>query len=73
VTLEQQIADVMKRHQLSSVHIFTGAGWRAFGFRTDPKGFEASAESGEGATIAEAISNLDARLAEGPIHKAASK
>jgi hypothetical protein len=70
-TPEQLAADVRKRHGLSSLHLFETAalGWTVFGSRRDPKGFDASVESGRGATIADAIQSLDDRLRTGPIAK----
>lgn len=62
--------DIKSRHKLTSLHIFSEPPiWRVFGFRNDPKGYQASVEQGGGATIVAALQNLDARLIEGPIHK----
>ena len=71
MSAEHKAGAVMARHKLTSLHIFTAdAGWRAFGFRKDVAGFEASVESGQGNTIENALAHLDRRLVEGPIHKA---
>lgn len=68
---EQMAAAIKGRHTLSGLHIFDiGTGWRVFGFRKDPKGYQASVENGSGATIRAALEDLDRRLIEGPIHKA---
>ena len=70
--IEAEIASVKRRHGLSTCHIFddaAGGRWQVFSFRRDAKGYQASAESGAGETISAAISDLDRRLTEGPIHK----
>jgi hypothetical protein len=74
ISIEQLAADMKRRHQLTSLHIFDEAArstaqswWRVFGFRKTPEGFSASAESGAGPSITDALANLDARLAAGPI------
>lgn len=65
---------IKQRWQLTGLHLFdVGESWRVFGFRKDPKGYQASVENGRGATIAAALADLDARLAEGPIHKRANR
>jgi hypothetical protein len=70
VTPELLTVEVIGRHKLTSLHLFIeGRRWRVFGFRKDPKGYQASVENGSGATIIDAIENLNARLVEGPIHK----
>jgi len=70
VSPEDRTIDVKRRHGLTSVHIFDAPGlWRVFGFRNDPKGYQASVESGIGDTIVGALNDLDARLTEGPIHR----
>lgn len=62
--------EIRERHKLTTFHIFDDAnGWRVFGFRQHPKGFQASVEHGEGPKIAKALLDLDRRLIEGPIHK----
>lgn len=67
-------AEIKQRHGLTSLHIFDqGEGWRAFGFRKTAKGYNASVEHGSGTTVARALNDLDERLNEGPIHKAASE
>lgn len=72
-TLEQFAAFVRQRHGLSSLHIFTsdmpGVEWRIFAARINPKGIEASVESGGGATLMDAIKSIDERLTAGPINK----
>jgi hypothetical protein len=69
-SIESYAAAIIQRHGLTNLHLFTERGkWRVFGFRKDPKGYQASVENGAGQTIRDAISNLDARLIEGPIHK----
>ena len=66
---ELLIAQIKKRHRLTSVHIFDrDGGWRVFGFRGDAGSFEASVEEGSGPNIAEALEDLNMRLIEGPIH-----
>ena len=70
VTPEELATELKAKWNLSSIHIFNAEkNWRVFGFRNDAKGFQASAERGEGPSICHALANLDARLAEGPIHK----
>lgn len=70
MTPEQFATQVQERHALTGLHIFTSEdGWRVFGFRKHAKGYQASVESGEGKTISDAISNLNERLIEGPIHR----
>lgn len=70
---EQRAAEIRKAHGLSSLHLFTsdipGMEWRVFAHRKDPKGYQASVESGGGSNIAEALETLDARLKAGPIDK----
>ena len=69
-TVEDMVSGIRSRHELSGIHLFQDDdGWRAFGFRKNAKGFQASAERGAGPTIAGALQNLDTRLIEGPIHK----
>lgn len=71
---EQLAAAVKETYGLNSLHIFDeGAEWRVFGFRKETKGYQASVENGRGATIADALNDLSRRLAEGPIHRQASK
>ena len=66
---EKFAAEIKVRHGLSSLHLFTERGrWRVFGFRLDAKGYQASSESGTGPDILSALSNLNDRLIEGPIH-----
>jgi hypothetical protein len=68
MTEEDLTLDVMKRHRLTSIHLFTKPdGWRCFGFRRNAQGFDASTESGEGTTILAALADLDQGLKEGPI------
>ena len=65
--------EIRQRHNLTGLHIFNNVPdgeWRVFGFRADPKGYQASVESGRGPTIEAALAHMDARLIEGPIHKA---
>ena len=70
VTPEELAQELKAKWGLSSIHIFDAEkNWRVFGFRHDAKGFQASSEHGEGPSILHALANLDARLAEGPIHK----
>lgn len=67
---EAVAAEIRKRHKLTSFHIFDqDNAWRVFAFRKDPKGYQASVESGTGPNIVAALNDLDARLVEGPIHK----
>lgn len=65
--------DIRKRHDLSSLHLFTsdipGLRWRVFAHRKDPRGYQASVESGGGDTIEKALTTLDERLTAGPIDK----
>lgn len=73
MTNEQRAQEIRARHKLSSLHLFTSGidnlEWRVFASRLEPKGFEASVESGGGMTIEEALTTLDARLIAGPINK----
>ena len=67
---ERHCADIKAFHGLSGLHIFdTDRGWVVFGFRRNAEGFQASAESGHGETIQQALSDLNNRLHEGPVHK----
>lgn len=64
---------VRDAHDLSSLHIFdeTKADgtlqWRVFGFKKDPKGFQASTENRGGPSINEALRDLDRRIKIGPV------
>lgn len=70
MTAESVASLIKSRHGLTSLHIFDEPGrWRAFGFRKDPKGFQASVAEGVGVTIEDALRSLDQRLTEGPIPK----
>lgn len=72
-TLENLAETIRKRHDLSSLNIWhapiAGIEWHSRAFRHDPKGFQASVESGGGRTIREALVSLDERLTAGPINK----
>ena len=71
IEIETSTSELARRHRLTGIHIFqSGDVWRVFGFRKDPKGYQASVESGEGPTISDALTNMDERLIEGPIHRA---
>lgn len=73
MTNEQMAQEIRDRHSLSSLHLFQsdipGLAWRVYANRLDPKGFQASKESGGGMTIREALETLDARLIAGPIDR----
>lgn len=70
MSAEQVIADTKAKHGLSGLHIFEDHGvFVVFGFRRNPSGYQASVENGCGATIMAALTNLDGRLTEGPIHR----
>lgn len=65
---ESLAAEIRKRHALTNLHIFTvDDRWRVFGFRKDPKGFQASVENGDGETVVAALHDLDRRLKLGPV------
>jgi hypothetical protein len=70
---EERAKDIQERHRLTSLHLFTSdmpsLAWRVFASRRDPKGYEASCESGGGMTIRAALESLDERLTAGPINK----
>lgn len=69
-SIETLAAKIKTKHALTTLHIFDqGGGWSVFGFRQNPKGYQASSEVGRGETIEVALQNLDARLVEGPIHR----
>ena len=72
-TLEMLASDIRQRHELSSLHLFTsdipGLEWRVFASRKDPRGYQASVESGGGKDILTALTTLDERLTAGPIGK----
>ena len=72
-TLENMAEAIRKRHGLSAINLWhrpiDGLEWHARGFRKEPKGFEASVETGGGRTIREALISLDERLVAGPINK----
>jgi len=66
---EQYAADIQRRHNIRSLHIFArDKTWRVFASRGDEK-FQASVEEGRGADIAGALRNLDDRLTAGPINR----
>ena len=73
MSIEAKIEEVRVRHGLSAIHFFTqpidGLRWTAFGHRRDPRGFQASVESGGADTIEGAVDSLDARIKAGPIRK----
>jgi hypothetical protein len=74
MTAEQLAADVERRCNLGRLHIFDcPGGWRVFGSRKTPQGYQASVEEGFGPTILAAIQSLDERLAMGPIKASAQK
>lgn len=67
--IEDHAADIQRRHNIRSLHIFAqGPNWRVFGSRGDAA-FQASVEEGRGANIAAALRNLDDRLTAGPINR----
>jgi|HubBroStandDraft_3_1064219.scaffolds.fasta_scaffold142490_2 hypothetical protein len=67
IEIEALSTEISQRHKLTGIHLFkSGDQWRVFGFRKDPKGYQASVERGEGATITDAIANMDQRLIDGP-------
>ena len=70
---EKMAQDIRDRHGLSSLHLFQsdipGLAWRVYANRVDPKGYQASKESGGGMTIRAALETLDERLTAGPIGK----
>lgn len=66
--------EIRKRHGLTGFHIFAdGDVWRVFGFRNDPRGYQASVEQGRGATIAACLKDLDDNLIAGPIAAARAR
>lgn len=70
--IEDFAAAVRKKHGLATLHFFEqdeGLRWIVFGHRTNAKAFQESVGSGGGATLLEALENLDARLTAGPINK----
>lgn len=73
MTNEQKVTDLKERFGLSSLNLWShgidGLDWIARAFRKDPKGFEASNETGGGTTIAEALASLEERLIAGPVLK----
>lgn len=73
MTDEARAQTIRDKHGLSSLHLFQsdipGLAWRVYASRLEPKGYEASVESGGGMTIREALETLDARLIAGPINK----
>lgn len=70
MSAEMIASEIKLRHRLTSLHIFDQDGqWLVFGFRKEQSGLAASVENGQGATIIDALRNLDARFIEGPIHK----
>ncbi len=67
LTTEELAGNVKDAHDLSSLHIFDeGYIWRVFGFRRNARGFQSSVEWGRGATICDAIIDLNRRLVAGP-------
>lgn len=72
-TVENLAEALCKKHNLSSLNIWAPIGnvlgWHCRAFRNDPKGFQASVESGAGKTIRDALVSLDDRLMAGPINK----
>lgn len=74
MTDELLAEEIRNKHGLSRLHLFQsdipGLAWRVYASRTDPKGIQASCESGGGMTIRRALATLDARLTAGPINKA---
>jgi len=73
MTIEQLAADIRERHGLSSLNLWhlplDEMPWHARAFRADPKGFQASCETGGGKTVMSALKSLDERLTAGPIDK----
>ena len=73
MTVEQLAACIRERHGLSSLNLWhlplEQMPWHARAFRADPKGFQASCETGGGMTIKAALESLDERLTAGPIAK----
>lgn len=72
-TIENLAEVLIKKWDLSSLNIWApigdALGWHCRAFRRDPKGFEASVESGAGHTIRGALISMDERLRDGPINK----
>ncbi len=68
MTPEDLAQRCIEKHRLKHIHFFAEDGlWRAFGARTNARGFQESHADEKGKTIAEAIAALDRRLTLGPI------